>query len=140
MTDILEIVNIAENAGKAVMEVYSRDDFSTTYKTDNSPLTLADTASNRIICEHLEALSPRLPVLSEEGSTARPYHLRKTWENYWLVDPLDGTKEFIKRNGEFTVNIALIERGTPRSRCGVRALPRHYLLCLERRRCFQERD
>jgi 3'(2'), 5'-bisphosphate nucleotidase len=110
--DIKKIIEIAEDAGHAVMEVYSGSDFNTTYKEDRSPLTLADTASNTLITERLKALNPGLPVLSEE-SVALPYEERRQWKAYWLVDPLDGTKEFIKRNGEFTVNIALIEDNTP---------------------------
>ncbi|MEJ2697354.1 MAG: 3'(2'),5'-bisphosphate nucleotidase CysQ [Candidatus Sulfobium sp.] len=110
--DILKIIEIAELAGKAVMDVYSREDPGTTYKEDCSPLTLADTASQKVILAALRKLTPELPVLSEESKTV-PYEERKAWRAYWLVDPLDGTKEFIKRNGEFTVNIALIEGGVP---------------------------
>lgn len=110
--DIKRIVKIAEEAGRAVMDVYSREDLGTTYKDDCSPLTMADTASNAIIVKALGELNPKLPVLSEE-SKAVPYDVRRSWEGYWLVDPLDGTKEFVKRNGEFTVNIALIRNGFP---------------------------
>ena len=110
--DIQEIVEIAEDAGRAVMEIYTGPDFNTTYKNDRSPLTLADTASNTLITERLKALVPGLPVLSEEAA-AVPYEERRQWKTYWLVDPLDGTKEFIKRNGEFTVNIALIGEHSP---------------------------
>jgi 3'(2'), 5'-bisphosphate nucleotidase len=110
--DVQKIIGIAEDAGRAVMEVYSGTDFNTTYKEDRSPLTLADTASHKIITEQLKALDPALPVLSEE-SVAVPYEERRHWKAYWLVDPLDGTKEFIKRNGEFTVNISLIEDNAP---------------------------
>ncbi len=110
--DIRKIVEIAERAGEAVMEVYPRDDFGTAYKDDHSPLTLADTASHKVILEALRKFTPELPVLSEEAK-AVTYEERKSWKAYWLVDPLDGTKEFIKKNGEFTVNIALIEDGIP---------------------------
>ncbi len=86
--------------------------FTVTQKEDSSPLTQADLAAHRCILERLEALTPELPVLSEEAAEV-PYAERNRWDRYWLVDPLDGTKEFVKRNGEFTVNIALIEDGTP---------------------------
>jgi len=112
MIDILKIVEIAELAGRAVMEVYGREDFGTTYKDDCSPLTLADKASHEAILTALRGVAPGMPVLSEE-SKAVAYEERKSWKAYWLIDPLDGTKEFIKRNGEFTVNIALIEEGAP---------------------------
>lgn len=102
-----EIKSLALKAGTAVIEVYSSADFGTTFKEEGSPLTLADKASNSIITDGLKRISPGIPVLSEE-SEAAPYEVRKAWERFWLVDPLDGTKEFIKRNGEFTVNIALI--------------------------------
>ena len=94
------------------MQVYGGDDFGTVTKADNSPLTKADLASNKVILEQLQALTPDVPVLSEE-SKHLPYTERKDWGRFWLVDPLDGTKEFIKQNGEFTVNIALIEDGAP---------------------------
>lgn len=98
---------LAERAGKAIMEIYGTA-FEVEHKEDNSPLTAADRASHEIICAGLAGLEPRLPVLSEESP---PQELvdRLDWPRYWLVDPLDGTKEFVKRNGEFTVNIALIE-------------------------------
>ena len=84
----------------------------TRYKEDDSPLTRADLASHRLIKARLERLTPRVPVLSEE-SKAAPYDERRAWSLFWLVDPLDGTKEFVKRNGEFTVNIALVQGGKP---------------------------
>lgn len=93
------------------MEIYGRST-EVELKKDKSPLTAADRASHRIIEEGLLALRPDLPVLSEEGRDI-PYSQRKGWNAFWLVDPLDGTKEFIRRNGEFTVNIALIEKGSP---------------------------
>lgn len=99
----------ALEAGSAILEIYERD-FSVENKADKSPLTEADKAAHRIICKALATTG--LPVLSEESKTI-PYEIRKTWTKYWLVDPLDGTKEFIKKNGEFTVNIALIENGKP---------------------------
>ena len=103
---------LALSAGDAVMEVYRQADYGTTYKADNSPLTQADLASHRLILDGLRALRPELPVLSEE-SRAIDYDERKQWERYWLVDPLDGTKEFLKRRNEFTVNIALIHGHRP---------------------------
>jgi len=98
---------LAEQAGKAIMEVYETA-FEVEHKQDNSPLTAADRASHEIICAGLAGLEPRLPLLSEE-SPPEEVAERLSWRRYWLVDPLDGTKEFVKRNGEFTVNIALIE-------------------------------
>lgn len=107
-----DITALAIDAGKAILEVYSSADFGTTYKEEGSPLTLADKAANDIIVAGLEKLTPDIPVLSEE-SKAAPYEERRSWDRLWIVDPLDGTKEFIKRNGEFTVNIALVEGGAP---------------------------
>lgn len=109
--DIEEIVAIAKEAGDAIMEIYARD-FAVAYKEDESPLTEADTRSNEIIVSALKSLYPDIPLLSEEGKEI-PYEERKTWEYYWCIDPIDGTKEFIKKNGEFTVNIALIHHDTP---------------------------
>ena len=100
---------IARAAGEAILAVYERS-FSVSIKDDRSPLTEADRTAHDLIAERLAALRPRLPLLSEEDS-AIPYATRRAWQRYWLVDPLDGTKEFIRRNGEFTVNIALIDRG-----------------------------
>jgi 3'(2'), 5'-bisphosphate nucleotidase len=97
-------------AGKEILKVYNSDDFEIKIKSDNSPLTLADKKAHEIIVEILK--ESNIPVLSEEGKSI-PFEERKKWDLYWLVDPLDGTKEFIKRNGEFTVNVALIENGTP---------------------------
>jgi 3'(2'), 5'-bisphosphate nucleotidase len=92
-------------AGEKIMEVYDGD-HNIEFKDDASPLTIADKISNETILDHLA--STQLSVLSEEGKTI-PYEIRKNWKQFWMIDPLDGTKEFIKRNGEFTVNIALIE-------------------------------
>jgi 3'(2'), 5'-bisphosphate nucleotidase len=100
----------ALNAGEKILEVYHSEEIGLTLKEDQSPLTLADQAAHRLILALLEQTG--LPVLSEEGADI-PYSVRKDWEYYWLVDPLDGTKEFVKRNGEFTVNIALIHLGKP---------------------------
>ena len=109
--DINDIVTIAKEAGKAIMQVYKQD-FEVEYKQDSSPITLADKKANDIIEGRLNKLSVNLPILSEEGKET-PYEERKHWEYFWLVDPLDGTKEFAKKNGEFTVNIALIHKDTP---------------------------
>jgi 3'(2'), 5'-bisphosphate nucleotidase len=105
------VLEIASAAGRAIMDVYESD-FAVELKDDRSPLTQADRAAHRIIVAGLAALPERLPVLSEE-SAGDEIDERRSWSRYWLVDPLDGTKEFIKRNGEFTVNIALIEDHAP---------------------------
>lgn len=105
------LVNIAEKAGEEILKVYNTD-FSVDNKNDDSPLTAADMASHQLIVSELERLTPDIPILSEE-SAAIPFSTRREWSRYWLVDPLDGTREFVKRNGEFTVNIALIEKGLP---------------------------
>ena len=102
-------LDAALRAGDAILQIYARD-FEVEFKADNSPLTEADKAAHHIICDALEDTC--LPILSEESQTII-YDKRKDWSIYWLVDPLDGTKEFIKKNGEFTVNIALIENGRP---------------------------
>jgi 3'(2'), 5'-bisphosphate nucleotidase len=109
--DIQDIVTIAKEAGNAIMQVYKQD-FEVEYKQDSSPLTLADKKANDIIEAGLNQLSVNFPILSEEGEDI-PYKDRKHWEYFWLVDPLDGTKEFVKKNGEFTVNIALIHKNKP---------------------------
>jgi 3'(2'), 5'-bisphosphate nucleotidase len=101
------VLELARSAGAAIMDVY-RQDFAVEHKDDRSPLTEADMASHRIIVAGLEKLTPDIPVLSEE-SASLPWSERQAWTRYWLVDPLDGTREFVKKNGEFTVNIALIE-------------------------------
>jgi 3'(2'), 5'-bisphosphate nucleotidase len=103
---------IALNAGKKIIEIYNTGDMQTEYKSDQSPLTAADIASHHTIITGLQQLNSEIPVLSEE-STVISYKARKHWQQFWLVDPLDGTKEFLKRNGEFTVNIALIQNGIP---------------------------
>lgn len=110
MADLLRTaLQAALDAGAAILRIYGRD-FSVARKEDRSPLTAADTAAHHIICAALEPSG--LPVLSEESKTVA-YEQRRKWTRFWLVDPLDGTKEFIKKNGEFTVNIALIENGRP---------------------------
>jgi len=109
--DVQDIVTIAKEAGSAIMQIYNQD-FEVEYKQDNSPLTLADKKANEIIESGLEKLLPSFPVLSEEGKEV-PYKERRNWEYFWLIDPLDGTKEFVKKNDEFTVNIALIYKNAP---------------------------
>jgi len=102
----------AKDAGRAILDVY-RQDFDISYKDDHSPLTLADRRSHSIIVSHLSDVSgERLPILSEEGKSI-PYQQRCRWEYFWMADPLDGTKEFIKKNDEFTVNIAQIHQNRP---------------------------
>lgn len=107
---ILRSIQAAIAAGDAINEVYHSEDFGVEYKSDKSPLTLADQKSHEIIMNELKEFD--IPILSEEGKDT-PYAQRKEWERFWVVDPLDGTKEFIKRNGEFTVNIALVEHSRP---------------------------
>ncbi|MEZ7839017.1 MAG: 3'(2'),5'-bisphosphate nucleotidase CysQ [Flavobacteriales bacterium] len=108
---LLELAkNAALQAGKEILKVYNSDDFGVESKSDESPLTKADKAAHYKIVELLE--DSNLPILSEEG-TEVPFEERSKWGYFWMVDPLDGTKEFIKRNGEFTVNIALIHKGSP---------------------------
>lgn len=109
--DLSKIVTVAKKAGNAIKEIYCSD-FKVEEKADKSPLTEADKASHAIISEALKDLYPSIPILSEEGSEI-PYEARSSWRVFWLIDPLDGTKEFIKRNGEFTVNIALVIDGMP---------------------------
>jgi 3'(2'), 5'-bisphosphate nucleotidase len=111
MKDLLKIAIVASlEAGKRIMEIYDNEDFEVDFKGDNSPLTKADLASHEIIMKHL--IDTKIPVLSEEGKHL-PYEVRKKWSQLWIVDPIDGTKEFIKKNGEFTVNIALIQDQKP---------------------------
>jgi 3'(2'), 5'-bisphosphate nucleotidase len=107
---LLDAVNkIALDAGQQILKIYETD-FSVEHKDDKSPLTAADMASHKTIVAALEKLTPDIPILSEESATI-PFAERSSWSRYWLIDPLDGTREFVKRNGEFTVNIALINNG-----------------------------
>lgn len=99
-------IEIARVAGQKILEIY-QGEFEVESKEDNTPLTSADMAAHHYIVDSLTALTPELPILSEEAADI-PYSTRKNWQTYWLVDPLDGTREFIKRNGEFSVNIALV--------------------------------
>ncbi len=103
---IAPVCDIVKQAGREIMKIYLAG-FEVKEKEDHSPLTTADLAAHRLICDQLRALTPGIPILSEESASI-PYTQRSKWVSYWLIDPLDGTREFIKRNGEFTVNIALI--------------------------------
>ena len=105
------VLQLAREAGAAIMRIYV-EDFSVEHKDDQSPLTAADMAAHHLIVAGLNQLTPAIPVLSEESASVA-WDERQTWRRYWLVDPLDGTREFVKKNGEFTVNIALIEDGIP---------------------------
>ena len=113
--DAQDIVELAKVAGDAIMEIYQKD-FEVEFKADESPLTEADKAAHYIIEAGLQALdevnNTSIPLMSEEGKNI-PYDERKDWAYFWMVDPVDGTKEFVKKNGEFTVNIALIHNGVP---------------------------
>jgi 3'(2'), 5'-bisphosphate nucleotidase len=108
---IKPLVALARAAGDRILEVYATD-FSVQSKNDESPLTLADLAAHRTIVPGLRELAPDIPIISEEGGLP-PFAERGNWHRYWLIDPLDGTKEFVNRNGEFTVNIALVVNGRP---------------------------
>ena len=109
--DISKINNIVYKAGNAILDIYDTS-FEVEIKSDDSPLTQADKNSHLVIELGLNTLFPNIPILSEEGRNI-PYSERKKWDIFWLIDPLDGTKEFVKRNGEFTVNIALIKDNYP---------------------------
>lgn len=108
---INSIIEIAINAGNAILEIYKQD-FTVETKSDNSPLTIADKTANKIIVDGLLQLDNSIPIISEENKLI-DFSIRKNWTECWMVDPLDGTKELIKKNGEFTVNIALIKNGIP---------------------------
>lgn len=110
--DIEKVNEIALEAGEAIMNIYFLKDKEVSLKSDESPLTKADLISQKIISSSLKKIYPSIPIISEE-SKQTDYDERKHWEYFWLIDPLDGTKEFIKGNGEFTVNIALIEKDNP---------------------------
>ena len=109
---MLAVVELSKKAGEAILEIYNSEDFNVEKKGDDSPLTAADLASHKTLMAGLRALTPETPIHSEE-SEGITWEMRRDWSRYWLVDPLDGTKEFIKRNGEFTVNVALMENGVP---------------------------
>jgi 3'(2'), 5'-bisphosphate nucleotidase len=107
-----DCIALAKKAGDAILEVYQAASAEVQYKKDDSPLTKADLASHKVLVDGLSALTPEIPILSEEDSEIS-YEVRSQWETFWLLDPLDGTKEFIQRNGDFTVNIALIQKNAP---------------------------
>lgn len=109
--NFFDLFNVSLEAGKEILEVYAQD-FNVEFKEDESPLTQADKRAHESIMKGLHTIDPSIPVLSEEGREI-PYSERREWSHFWLVDPLDGTKEFVKKNGEFTVNIALIEGKYP---------------------------
>ena len=109
--EMQQLVNLAFEAGEKIMQIYG-EDFDVNYKEDNSPLTRADTESNEIICQKLQADYPQIAIVSEE-SRQLSFSERKHKKYVWFIDPLDGTKEFLKKSGEFTVNIGLVENGTP---------------------------
>ena len=112
MIKINDLISICRNAGEKILKIYEKTELVIEYKADNSPLTLADKKSHECISVSLKTLYPDIPILSEEGSEI-PYQERKKWSSFWLIDPIDGTKEFIKKNGEFTINIALIDNQKP---------------------------
>ena len=107
---IAKVIEIANQASSEIMKIYYSDDFNTEIKQDNSPFTKADFVSNTLIINGIKKIS-NYPILSEENPV--DFEVRKNWKKYWLVDPLDGTKDFIKKNGGFTINIALIENSKP---------------------------
>lgn len=111
-TELLQsVIHISDQASEQVMHIY-QSDFQVDYKADQSPITAADLASHRVIVAGLRTLTPDIPILSEEGLET-PWEERRHWHRFWLIDPIDGTKDFTQRTGEFTVNIALIENGEP---------------------------
>ncbi|MCI0413492.1 3'(2'),5'-bisphosphate nucleotidase CysQ [bacterium] len=107
-----ELVSLARKAGKAVREVFEKGTWETTFKSDQSPLTEADRASHRILTEGLSLIAPGVPILSEEAEQIS-YEIRKDWEYYFLIDPVDGTREFVRKVPEFAINVALIQKGRP---------------------------
>lgn len=113
MVDIKSLIEIANKAGELVLSIYHQGEIEITNKADKTPLTRADLNSHSVICESLGKLYPHIPIISEEFELQQQYNIRKKWDYFFLIDPLDGTKEFIKRNGEFTINIALIHQQKP---------------------------
>ncbi|ROQ47081.1 3'(2'),5'-bisphosphate nucleotidase [Marinobacter sp. 3-2] len=106
-----DVIKVADQASEKVLHIY-QSDFKVSYKADDSPITAADTAAHDIITQGLRRISRDIPILSEEGKDI-PWEERKHWRRFWLVDPIDGTRDFTQRTGEFTVNIAMIEDGEP---------------------------
>jgi len=111
--DIEHIISLSEKAAKCIVAIYREPSFAVSIKSDKSLLTLADTESHAIICEDLAQYYPDIPVISEESTEFYSHDARQAWEYFFLVDPLDGTKEFVNRNDEFTINIALIHKDRP---------------------------
>ena len=109
---VAEVIKISIKAGVEILKIYNEKNFEVQYKSDDSPLTIADEISNKIITEALSKLTPQIPIISEEGAVI-PYSERQHFEYFWLVDPLDGTKEFVSRTDDFAVNIALVHHGRP---------------------------
>jgi len=107
-----EVIAIATDAGITIRDIYLKGNFEREMKSDNTPVTSADLAANKIICDRLTGLTPDIPVLSEEAADI-PLSVRESWKRYWLVDPLDGTGEFIAGSGDFSVIIALVEHNRP---------------------------
>ena len=139
MTDIngykdflIKAIAASLQAGQAILEVYDSE-FAVEHKADNSPLTRADRQSHDLLMDRLSKTD--LPILSEEGREI-PYENRKNWERLWIIDPLDGTKEFIKRNDEFTVNIALVEYGMPVLGVVYAPVKKSAILCSQKYRVF----
>ncbi len=138
----IQVINqIARKAGARIMEIYQNEDFSRVvdFKADSSPRTLADREAHRIIEAELSKLYPAIPLLSEEGKHTA-YEIRRQWPVFWLVDPLDGTKEFIKRNGEFTVNIALIDNNYPIAGIIYAPVPRMLYYATQHGGAFRQED
>jgi 3'(2'), 5'-bisphosphate nucleotidase len=111
--NIQSIIAITQQAAQRIMAIYNQSHYAVNQKTDHTPLTEADMESHHLITSSLAKLYPSIPIISEEATELHDYAIRKNWESFFLVDPLDGTKEFIGRNGEFTINIALIQHGQP---------------------------
>lgn len=111
--DIQNLITLSEKAAEQIRKIYQQPSFAISQKLDKSWLTQADITSHKMICAELKKLYPAIPVISEEATEFHDYQYRKNWEYFFLVDPLDGTKEFIERNGEFTINIALVRHGQP---------------------------
>ncbi len=109
---LARVISIVEEAGQIAKEIYESKDYRTVSKQDGSPFTIADEMANQIIQDGLSKLDPNFPIISEESPTA-PFAERSTWQHFWLVDPIDGTKEFIKGTGDFTVNVALVYESQP---------------------------
>lgn len=109
---VAEVIKISIKAGIEILKIYNTQNFEVQYKSDDSPLTIADEISNKIITEALSKLTPQIPIISEEGVDI-PFSERQHFEYFWLVDPLDGTKEFVSRTDDFAVNIALVHLGRP---------------------------